>query len=159
MKFKTTKTLREIKEIFIADTNARKNYRCANMPIIELIDLVGKPNAEITCEMNPKTLTLNRGSVVECLIKMLALKLDLAVKSFNDSEADLVVNGIEYEIKYSTGKGYANYNANKKIGNLIFVDSYGIYLTNGNEIVLDKCGKHIATLTWKNYKTLYTFKY
>ena len=101
---------------------------------------------------------MNRGSVVECLIKILALNVEYASKAFNNTESDLVVNGVRYEVKYSSAKGYAHYNPNQDLSNLIFVDRYGVYLTSGKNILLDKCGKHIQTIVMnKNVKVLVQF--
>ena len=64
----------------------------------------------------------------------------------------------KYEVKYSSAKGYAHYNPNQDLSNLIFVDRYGVYLTSGKNILLDKCGKHIQTIVMnKNVKVLVQF--
>ena len=150
-------TLRQVRNLFNKDTELRKGNKSSNEPIIKLINLVNNDNAIIDCEPNNSGTALNRGSVVECLIKMLAYKTNKVSKAYNETQADLIVNGVRYEIKYSSSKGYAHYNPNQDLSNLIFVDASGIYLTNGNEIVLDKCGKHIKTINKVNAKVLVRF--
>lgn len=150
------KNLQELREMFEADTRTRKANKSANAPILKLIAMVNNDNAVIECECN--NALLNRGSVVECLIKMLLLKTDYAKKSANAAESDLVINGKHYEIKYSSSKGYAHYNPAQNLDRLIFVDGTGIYLTSGKNIILDKCGKHIQTIVMdKNVKVLRNF--
>ena len=149
------RNLKEVREMFEADTRTRKGNKSSNEAIISLIAMVGNDNAVIECD---GTTIMNRGSVVECLIKMLALKVDYASKAFNNTESDLVVNGVKYEVKYSSAKGYAHYNPDQNLDNLIFVDRYGVYLTSGKNILLDKCGKHIQTIVMnKNVKVLVQF--
>lgn len=152
------KTLLEVKTLFELDTQNRKANRSANAPIIKLIEMVGNDNAVIECETNIKGTCLNRGATVECLVKLLLTKSDSASKVNDNSQADLVLKGRNYEIKYSSSKGYAHYNPNQNLDNLIFVDNTGVYLTTGKNILLDKCGKHIQTIVMnKNVRVLYTF--
>ena len=150
-------TLRQVKELFNNDTIIRKGNKSSNEPIIKLVNLVNNDNATIHCEPNNSGTALNRGSVVECLIKLLAYKTTTTSKAFNDTQADLIVNGVKYEIKYSSSKGYAHYNPNQDLSNLIFVDGSGIYITSGDNIVLDKCGKHIKTINKANARMVYPF--
>lgn len=149
------KSLNQVREMFESDSLARKGNKSSNEAILKLIAMVNNDNAIIECD---GTSIMNRGSVVECLIKMLALKVDYASKSYNNSESDLIINGVKYEVKYSSAKGYAHYNPNQDLSNLIFVDRYGVYLTSGKNILLDKCGKHIQTIVMnKNVKVLVQF--
>ena len=149
------RNLKEVREMFEYDSLVRKGNKSSNEAIINLIAMVGNDNAVIECD---GTSIMNRGSVVECLIKLLALKVDYASKSYNNIESDLIVNGVKYEVKYSSAKGYAHYNPNQDLSNLIFVDRYGVYLTSGKNILLDKCGKHIQTIIMnKNVKVLVEF--
>ena len=149
------KNLKEVREMFENDSLARKGNKSSNEAIINLIAMINNDNAVIECD---GTSIMNRGSVVECLIKMLALRVDYASKAYNNTESDLVVNGVRYEVKYSSAKGYAHYNPNQDLSNLIFVDRYGVYLTSGKNILLDKCGKHIQTIVMnKNVKVLVQF--
>lgn len=149
------KNLSQVREMFESDSLARKGNKSSNEAILKLIAMVDNDNAVIECD---GTSIMNRGSVVECLIKMLALRVDYASKAYNNNESDLVVNGIKYEVKYSSAKGYAHYNPDQDLSNLIFVDRYGVYLTSGKNILLDKCGKHIQTIVMnKNVKVLVNF--
>lgn len=155
---KKTYRLLEVREMFVRDSIERKANKSANEPIIKLIDMIDNDNATIECEPNNSKGALNRGSVVECLIKLLLKKCNSAKKSYNALEADLVIKGVKYEIKYSSSKGYAHYNPNQDLSNLIFVDKSGVYLTSGKNILLDKCGKHIQTIVFdKNVKVLVSF--
>lgn len=152
------RTLKQVKELFVADTIARKGNKSANAPIIKLIELVANDNATIECETNIKGTCLNRGATVECLIKLLLNKTDNASKVNDNSVADMIIKGVNYEIKYSSSKGYAHYNPRQDLSHLIFVDNTGVYLTSGKNILLDKCGKHIQTIVMNNnVKVLYTF--
>jgi hypothetical protein len=158
MEIKKSYSLKEVKEIFINDTLTRKANKSANAPIIKLIDIINNNNARISCETNTSASALNRGAVVECLIKLLLNDQKSAKKSDNQTRADLIKNGVKYEIKYSSSKGYAHYNPRQDLTNLIFVDNTGVYLTSGDNIILDKCGKHIQTIKMnKNVKVLLTF--
>lgn len=158
MEIKKSYTLKQVEEIFIEDTLTRKANKSANAPIIKLIDIINNKDARISCETNKSASALNRGAVVECLIKLLLNNQMSAKKSANDMRADLIKNGVKYEIKYSSSKGYAHYNPRQNLDNLIFVDNTGVYLTSGKNIILDKCGKHIQTIIFnKNVKTLFTF--
>lgn len=149
------KNLSQVREMFESDSLARKGNKSSNEAILKLIAMVGNDNAVIECD---GTSIMNRGSVVECLIKMLALRVDYASKAYNNNESDLVINGVKYEVKYSSAKGYAHYNPDQDLSNLIFVDRYGVYLTSGKNILLDKCGKHIQTIIMnKNVKVLVNF--
>lgn len=158
MEIKKSYTLKEVKKIFENDTQTRKANKSANAPIIKLIDIINNDNARISCETNQSASALNRGAVVECLMKLLLNGQKSATKSANDKRPDLVINGVKYEIKYSSSKGYAHYNPRQNLDNLIFVDNTGAYLTSGANIILDKCGKHIQSIIMnKNVKTLLTF--
>lgn len=158
MTIKTSYPLKEVKEIFENDTQTRKANKSANAPIIKLIDIINNDNARISCETNQSASALNRGAVVECLIKLLLNGQKSAKKSANDQRADLIMNGVKYEIKYSSSKGYAHFNPRQDLTNLIFVNQYGVYLTSGENIILDKCGKHIKDIKLnKNVKVLLTF--
>lgn len=158
MEIKKSYTLKEVKEIFIQDTLTRKANKSANAPIIKLIDIIANDSARISCETNQSASALNRGAVVECLIKLLLNNQKSAKKSANETRADLVKDGVKYEIKYSSSKGYAHYNPRQNLSNLIFVNQYGVYLTSGENIILDKCEKHIKDIKMnKNVKVLLSF--
>ena len=158
MELKKSYTLKEVKEIFLQDTQTRKANKSANTPIIKLIDIIANDSARISCETNTSGTALNRGAVVECLIKLLLNNQKSAKKSANETRADLIKNGVKYEIKYSSSKGYAHYNPRQDLTNLIFVNQFGVYLTSGANIILDKCEKHIKDIKLnKNVKVLLSF--
>ncbi len=152
----STLTLKRVREMFEKDNITRKNNKSANMPIIKLIDLLDDDNKKITCEIAKGGSILNRGSVIECLVKLYFNDKKSASK-YGAGRVDMIKNGVKYEIKYSSSKGYATYNPKQNYDNLIFVNQTGIYLANKNNIVLDNCGKHIKTITMKGVKTLLEF--
>lgn len=140
-------TLKQLRENIEIDNLFRKANKSSNAPILKLIDLIGNDKASITCERGKSDTLVNRGSAVECLIKLLFKNQKNAKRYTNDNgRADMSVNGVKYEIKYSSAKGYAHYNPKQNLDNLVFVDSTGVYLTSGKNIILDKCGKHIKTI-------------
>ena len=140
-------TLKQLRENIEIDNLFRKGNKSSNLPLLKLIDLIGNDNASITCERGTSGTLVNRGSAVECLIKLLFKNQKNAKRYTNDNNrADMSVNGVKYEIKYSSAKGYAHYNPKQNLDNLVFVDSTGVYLTSGKNIILDKCGKHIKTI-------------
>lgn len=153
-----TMKLSAVRDMFEIDTLWRKANKSANAPIIKLIDIINNDNAIITCEIaSVKSNILNRGSVVECLIKILLCGYQ-TTKKYAQNRHDLVLSkGDYYEIKYSSSKGYASYTKPIK-DKLIFVNQYGVYLTTGDAIILDKCGKHIKDIDLrKPHKVLLTF--
>ena len=151
-------TLAQVKTLFTNDTLNRKGNKSANAPILKLIDIINNDNAVIETVANNSKTALNRGGTMECLIKMYITKANHVKQSLNNLTTDFEHNGKTYEIKYSSSKGYAHYNPNQDLTNLIFADQTGIYLTNGKNIILDKCGKHIQTIILnKNVKTLLTY--
>lgn len=138
-------TLTNLKNAFELDTQMRKANKSSNEPILKLIKLIDNNSAIVEVDSTAKS--LNRGSVVECLIKLLFKNQKSAKRYTNkNGRADLTLDGVKYEIKYSSAKGYAHYNPNQDLSNLIFVNQYGVYLTSGKNIVLDKCGKHIKDI-------------
>ena len=142
-------TLKNLKNAFELDTQMRKANKTSNEPILKLIKLINNENAIVKVDRTKNN--FHRGSVVECLIKLL-LKNQKSAKRYTNknNRADLTLDGVKYEIKYSSSKGYAHYNPNQDLSNLIFVNQYGVYLTNGKNIVLDKCGKHIQDIKLTN---------
>ena len=142
-------TLKNLRNTFELDTQLRKSNKSSNAPILKLIKLINDDSAMVEVDTTSKS--LNRGSVVECLIKLL-LKNQKSAKRYTNknNRADLTLDGVKYEIKYSSSKGYAHYNPNQDLSNLIFVNQYGVYLTSSKNIVLDKCGKHIQDIKLTN---------
>lgn len=151
-------TLAQVKQIFINDTLTRKENKSSNAPILKLIDIINNDNAIIDPIANKKKTGLNRGGVMECLIKMYITKTTYAKQSRNNTTTDFEHNGKIYEIKFSSSKGYAHYDPRQDLTNLIFADQTGVYLASGENIVLDKCGEHIKTIKInRNVKTLLTY--
>lgn len=149
-----TLTLATVRALLIADNANRPANKSANQVLINLLDLVANESAKITI-CNTATGALNRGATAECLVKMWLNNQKSAKWSCNDKRADTIHNGKAYEIKCSTSKGYAHYNPKQNLDRLIFVNQYGIYLTSGANIILDKCGKHIKDIRMNaNVKTL-----
>ena len=140
------KTLKQVKQEFIADTQKRPANKSANKVILNLIDLVNNDNATITADASKGGNIASRGVVAECLIKLWKTQANNA--EWSPKGSDLKINGEEWEIKCSTSKGYAHYNPEQKLNNLIFVNQYGIFETrNGQDvIILDKCRKHIQSI-------------
>jgi len=149
-----TLTLLQVKEIYERDSHARPNNKSSNEPLIKLIDLINKPYAQISV-IEGKQGLISRGVVAECLVKMYFNKLEKS--EWSAKGCDFTHNGVDYEVKYSSSKGYAHYNPAQNMENLIFMDRFGIYLTNGENIVLDKCKKHIQTINKANATVLLVF--
>ena len=149
-------TLKTLKTMFLLDNAKRPANKSSNHAIITLIDLINDNNRIVECERSKGGTILNRGSVIECLIKLL-INDQKSAKKYLAKRCDLINNGVKYEVKYSSSKGYAHYNPRQDLTNLIFVNQKGIYLTSGDHIVLDKCGKHIKDIDYKGAKVLYTF--
>lgn len=151
-----TLTLNNVREMFESDNKKRPSNKTSNSAILTLIDIINDNSKRITCERTKGGTILNRGSVVECLIKII-MKDQQSAKKYGAKRSDMIVNGVHYEIKYSSSKGYASYS--KPITDkLIFVNQYGVYLTDGSNLVMDKCGKHIKDIRMNNsVETLLTF--
>lgn len=149
-------TLKTLKSMFELDNQTRPANKSSNHAIITLIDLINDSARLVECERSKGGSILNRGSVVECLTKLL-INDQKSAKKYLAKRCDLIHEGVKYEIKYSSSKGYAHYNPRQDLSNLIFVNQYGIYLTSGDHIILDKCGKHIKDIDYKGAKVLYTF--
>ena len=125
-KFMKKVSLKQVKEIFELDTQTRKANKSSNEPILKLIQLVH--NDKATIEVDTTSKSLNRGSVVECLIKLI-LKDQQHAKRYNNKggRADISIDGVKYEIKYSSSKGYAHFKPNQHLSNLMFVYQYCVY--------------------------------
>ena len=136
-----------IRSLFENDTKARPSNKSSNQVIINLLDLIGNDNLEITyCRASASSEMPSRGITAECLAKMWLNNQKSARWQSNDKKADTYHNGEPIEIKCSTAKGYAHFNPKQKINTLLFINQYGIYLTTGKNIILDKCGKHIQDI-------------
>ena len=81
-------TLKNLKNAFELDTQLRKCNKSSNEPILKLIKLVDNDSAMVEVDTTSKS--LNRGSVVECLIKLLLKKQKSAKRYTNkNGRADL----------------------------------------------------------------------
>lgn len=147
-------SLAVVRAEYVRDGLTRPNNKSSNEPLIKLIDLINNPNATIDV-IEGKGGLLSRGVVAECLIKIYLLNLNAS--QWASTGYDMEYKGLKCEIKYSSAKGYAHYNPQQDMTNLVFMDRYGIYLTSGKEIVLDKCGKHIQTINKNNATKLVDF--
>lgn len=150
-----TYTLEQIKKLYERDNEVRKGNKSANKAIIKLVEIIGKPQNTIGCEPTKGGTIPNRGSVVECLVKMLLLKAEHTDK-YGAGETDMELNGKDYEIKYSSPKGYASYSGTIK-SDVIFVDQYGMYKAKPQDLIFDKCGRHIQTINKSKSITLLAF--
>lgn len=152
--------LNTIKKMFIEDTAKRKANKSANQVVLNAIELVETTNADlkINCDLSKGGNIPSRGIIIENLIKVWYKNSSQKTTKYSIKGYDFKVNGVGFEVKASTSKGYAHYNPNQDLSNLIFVDGSGIYLTSGDNIILDKCGKHIQTIKMnRNVKTLVTW--
>lgn len=149
-------TLKTLKEMFTLDNVKRPSNKSSNHAILTLIEMIDDSARVVECERSKGGTILNRGSTVECLVKLL-INDQKSAKKYLAKRCDLINNGVKYEVKYSSSKGYAHYNPRQDLTNLIFVNQHGIYLTSGDHIILDKCGKHIKDIDYKGAKVLYTF--
>lgn len=153
-------TLTQIKTLFENDTKTRKANKSANAVVIALCDLVAQTNANlvIDCDLSKGGNIPSRGIVAENLVKVWFKNSQQKSSKYSLRGYDFHHNGVGYEVKCSTSKGYAHYNPKQDLTNLIFVNQSGIYLTSGENIILDNCHKHIKDIIFnKNVKVLHTF--
>lgn len=130
-----TLSIRSVREMYLNDTKANaKNHTC-NDAIISLCNMLDN-NAQITCEVARNGKVLNRGSVVECLIKLL-LKNQKSASKYSAGRVDLKLNNHDYEIKYTNSVAYASISEKQlkdyekgDYKELIMVDPYGVYRSN-----------------------------
>ena len=139
--------LKELKEMFEKDTQNKPKNKTCNNAILELIKLINDYSKIIKCEIAKGGLVLNRGSVVECLIKLL-LNNQKTTSKYKANRDDIKLDGVGYEIKYTNSVAYASLSAkqrkeydNKDFKPLILVDSFGIYLSNTQYYNFAKNGK------------------
>ena len=57
-------------DLFLKDMQVKPKNKTCNVAILELIDLINDNSKTIKCEIAKGGDVLNRGSVVECLIKL-----------------------------------------------------------------------------------------
>ena len=139
--------LKELKEMFEKDTQNKPKNKTCNNPILELIELINDYSKIIKCELAKGGVVLNRGSVVECLVKLL-LTNQQTTRKYKANKNDIKLDGVGYEIKYTNSVAYASLSSkqkkdydNKEYKPLILVDSFGVYLSNTQYYQIAKNGK------------------
>ena len=139
--------LKQLKEMFEKDTQNKPKNKVCNNPILELIKLIDDYSKIIKCELAKGGVVLNRGSVVECLVKLF-LTNQKTTSKYKANKNDIKLDGIGYEIKYTNSVAYASLSAkqrkdydNKEYKPLILVDSFGVYLSNTQYYQIAKNGK------------------
>ena len=145
-----TMSLKQIKAMYEAEILANAKKHICNDAIIQLVELVDNDSAVITCELARSSTVLNRGCVVECLVK-LWLKNQASAKKYACNRNDITLDGVGYEIKYTNSVAYASmsdkqredYN-NKDFKPLILVDPNGVYVSNTKYYLFGKNGKIVG---------------
>ena len=139
--------LQQLKEMYERDNASKPKNKTCNNPILELIKLINDYSKIIKCEVAKGGIVLNRGSVVECLVKLL-LNNQKTTSKYKANRSDIKLDGVGYEIKYTNSVAYASLSAkqrkesdNKEIKPLILVDSFGVYLSNTKYYNIAKNGK------------------
>ena len=139
--------LKQLKEMYERDNVNKPKNKVCNNPILELIKLINDYSKIIKCELAKGGIVLNRGSVVECLVKLL-LTNQKTTQKYKANKNDIKIDGTGYEIKYTNSVAYASLSAkqrkdydNKDFKPLILVDSCGIYLSNTKYYIIAKNGK------------------
>ena len=139
--------LKELKEMYERDNLKKPKNKICNNPILELIKLINDYSKIIKCEVAKSGVILNRGSVVECLVKLL-LTNQKTTSKYKANKNDIRLDGVGYEIKYTNSVAYASLSAkqrkdydNKEFKPLILVDSFGVYLSNTQFYQIAKNGK------------------
>ena len=135
------KTITKNQLIALVEENSRlqPKAKTSNNVILNLIDLIDN-DFDIQVEPTRSNSMLNRGSIVECLIKLIFDKRRKHVlKSAGGS--DLYKGSKEYEVKFSTTFAYAsNNNTNKDIP-IILVCESGVYETTYDNLIINKYNK------------------
>lgn len=144
--FKTMR-LSDVKQMFELDNLKNSKREICNYAILQLIDLINDNNKSITCEMAKSGLVLNRGSAVECLVKLL-LNNQKSASKYQANKNDINLNGTGYEIKYTNSVAYGSFSEkqkteynNKQYKPLLLVNQNGIYLSNTEYYDICKNGK------------------
>ena len=105
--------LKQLKEMFEKDTQEKPKNKTCNNAILELIKLINDYSKIIKCEVAKGGLVLNRGSVVECLVK-LYLTNQKTTSKYKANKNDIKLDGVGYEIKYTNSVAYASLRKKKK---------------------------------------------
>ena len=139
--------LKELKEMYEKDNQVKPKNKTCNNAILELIKLINDNSKIIKCEVAKGGLVLNRGSVVECLVK-LYLTNQKTTSKYRANKNDIKLDGVGYEIKYTNSVAYASLSDkqkteydNKQYKPLILVNTYGAYLSNTQYYQIAKNGK------------------
>lgn len=139
--------LKQVEEMFEKDSQNKPKNKTCNNAILELIKLINDYSKIIKCELAKGGIVLNRGSVVECLVKLYLTKQKTTSK-YKANKNDIKIDGVGYEIKYTNSVAYASLSAkqrkeydNKEFKPLILVDSFGVYLSNTQYYQIAKNGK------------------
>ena len=139
--------LKQLKEMYERDNVNKPKNKICNNPILELIKLINDYSKIIKCELAKGGNVLNRGSVVECLVKLL-LTNQKTTQKYKANKNDIKLDSIGYEIKYTNSVAYASLSDkqraeydNKQFKPLILVDSFGVYLSNTQYYQIAKNGK------------------
>ena len=139
--------LKQLEEMFAKDTQEKPKNKTCNNAILELIKLINDYSKIIKCEIAKGGIVLNRGSVVECLVK-LYLTNQKTTSKYKANKNDIKLEGVGYEIKYTNSVAYASLSnkqkteyENKHYKPLILVDSFGVYLSNTQYYQIAKNGK------------------
>lgn len=134
-----TITKNELITLVKANSIEQPKAKCSNNVILNLIELINN-DFDIQVEPTRSNSMLNRGSIVECLIKLVFDKRKRhVVKNANGS--DLYKGAYEYEIKFSTTFAYAsNNNANHEMPILLVCES-GVYKTTYDKLNINKSNK------------------
>ena len=139
--------LKELEKMFKEDTQNKPKNKTCNNAILELIKLINDYSKIIKCEVAKGGVVLNRGSVVECLVKLF-LTNQKTTQKYKANKNDIKLDGVGYEIKYTNSVAYASLSAkqrkdydNKEFKPLILVDSFGVYLSNTQYYQIAKNGK------------------
>ena len=139
--------LKELEKMFKEDTQNKPKNKTCNNAILELIKLINDYSKIIKCEVAKGGIVLNRGSVIECLVKLF-LTNQKTTSKYKANKNDIKLDGVGYEIKYTNSVAYASLSAkqrkdydNKEFKPLILVDSFGVYLSNTKYYQIAKNGK------------------
>ena len=142
-----TINLKQLKEMFEKDNVSKPKNKTCNRAILELIKLISDYSKIIKCEVAKGGIVLNRGSVVECLVKLF-LTNQKTTQKYKANKNDIKLDGIGYEIKYTNSVAYASLSIkqrkdydNKDFKPLILVDNFGVYLSSTQYYIIAKNGK------------------
>ena len=139
--------LQQLKEMYERDNASNPKNKICNNPILALIKLIDDYSKIIKCEFAKGGVVLNRGSVIECLVKLL-LNNQKTSSKYKANRNDIKLDGVGYEIKYTNSVAYASLSAkqrkeydNKEYKPLILVNTFGVYLSNTKYYNIAKNGK------------------